>query len=778
LPSAVTTDCQVGVAEAELVVSDVRARLYNMGNLFWRSRDPVYRVPKTGTTNAIFAFGIWISGFSEGELRVSGTTYGPFEFAPGPLDDAGNAPADCAAFDRIWTVTDQDLRRYDQTGEATADLRDWPADLGAEVIDGDGNLDNYDLAAGDRPRLFGTQTAFWVMNDVGVPNERTGSNPLGVEVQVTAWAIASVEAALDQATYYRYRVVNKSGRPVDDMVVTAYADADLGNQFEDDYMGSDPARNLAFSYNADNEDPGGYGSPPPAIGLRFLDTEAGSMTYFVGGGCDDLCDPEDAEQFRFFQTSRWKDGVPLTVGSSGRGGTEPTSFAYPGEPGTYWSEVCPNDPDCGDPIPPSDRRWQLSTAPFDLPAGASRDVTFAMPFAFGTQNYGPVGNPTGSVQAMKLASDRIQAAFDNGSLFAPAPRLVTLNRPTLLAPADAGSFSVAQGTPFPVLSWTPIDDVEGYRVLLDVDRPEGTVTQATYTKGTSTTVVAPPIGETYVYRWSVEADARLPNGTRVASERSETRSFTLTSFAPYMPGLFGANGEGLIEVASASGADPCAGTPDDPGCADDLGGNTVWHDTDAASDYYVSSGDALGLLGAVTLNAGLVQEDEVELRFTAACAEPGACLATYLSSRDAPILSVPFEAWYLADTPDDPADDVRMIPQFRESGETPVTDFADTFTGTDPWADGPGAPITERIFLYMPDRPDGYALFNEAARGFGGPGATYERDGDGDTQEDIAPLDNEPCRLQGMYTDYCYQGTGRDRGNSLYNNVVYADAAG
>ncbi|MEO1478945.1 MAG: T9SS type A sorting domain-containing protein, partial [Bacteroidota bacterium] len=177
-------------------------------------------------------------------------------------------------------------------------------------------------------------------------------------------------------------------------------------------------------------------------------------------------------------------------------------------------------------------------------------------------------------------------------------------------------------------------------------------------------------------------------------------------------------------------------------------------------------------------NGGLVQEDEVELRFTAACAEPGACLATYLSSRDGEILSVPFEAWYLSDTPDDPADDVRMIPYFRESGEAPVTDFADTFTGTDPWAGGPGAPITERIFLYMPDRPDGYALFNEAARGFGGPGATYERDADGDTQEDIAPLDGEPCRLQGMYTDYCYQGTGRDRGNSLYNNVVFADAAG
>ncbi|MEO1077726.1 MAG: hypothetical protein AAFX41_17435, partial [Bacteroidota bacterium] len=397
-PSAVsaTANCEVGRAEADLMVSDVRARLYNLGNLFWRSSDPTYTIPKTGTTNAIFALGIWVSGFIDGELRIAASTYGPFEFAPGPLDDTGNAPADCTVFDRVWTVTDQDLRRYDQTGESTSDLRDWPADLGAEVIDGDGNPDNYDLAGGDRPRLFGTQTVFWVMNDVGVLHEDTGSDPLGIEVQVTAWAIASVEAALDQATYYRYRVVNKGVEAIDDIILTTFADVDLGNEFEDDYIGSDPARNLMFTYNADNDDEGGYGTPPPAVGVRLLDPAAGSATYYVGGASDIFADPGNAEQYRFYQTSRWKNGESFTVGGIGYGGTEPTPFVYTGEPGTYWSEVCPNDPDCDNPIPPSDRRWQLSTVPFDLPAGASRDVTFALPFAFGTQNYGPVGNPTGS----------------------------------------------------------------------------------------------------------------------------------------------------------------------------------------------------------------------------------------------------------------------------------------------------------------------------------------------------------------------------------------------
>ncbi|MEO1571171.1 MAG: T9SS type A sorting domain-containing protein [Bacteroidota bacterium] len=772
--SAVATDCQVGIAEAELVVSDVRAKLYNMGNLFWRSFDPVYRVPKTGSAGAVFAFGLLVSGFVDSDFRAVGSEYGPFEFAPGPLDDAGNAPVDCAAFDRIWSVTDQDLRRYDDTGIATRDLRDWPADLGAEVIDGDGNPDNYDLPAGDRPRLFGTQTAFWVMNDVGVPHQRTGSLPLGIEVQVTAWAIASADAALDQATYYRYRVVNKSGRRINDMIVSLFADMDLGLQFEDDYIGSDPARDLGFTYNADNLDEDGYGTQLPAIGVRLLDARAGAVTYFNNGGCTDQCDPEDAEQIRFYQTGRWKDGEPFTIGNTGRGGTEATSFVYAEEPGAFWSEPCPEAGCAGDPIEPSDRRFLISTAPFNLATGASRDVTFALPFAFGTQNFGPVGNPTGSVQAMKRASDRIQAAFDDGSLLAPASRTLTLAAPTLLTPADGAELTLEDAEAPPRLQWSSVPGAEGYRILFDVERDGRTVTSALYTTNTEITIGGPPAGEVYTYRWSVEADGRLADGSRIAGERSETGTFTLFR---YVPGLLGNNGEGIVEVASASGTDPCADTPTDVGCAGGIGGNTVWQDPDATGDYYISGGSTGGL-SDLALNRTIADEDDVEVRFTAACAEPGACLAVYFTpaSRNGQILSVPFEAWYLASTPDDPSDDLRMIPQVLENGDTPVVDFANTFTDNDLWGDS-NAPVTERVYLFMPDLPDGYSLFNEAARRFGGPGAEYDRTADGDTQVDLADEDSEVCSAQGLYTDFCFRGP--DRGRSyLYGNIVFADAAG
>ncbi|MEO0858105.1 MAG: T9SS type A sorting domain-containing protein, partial [Bacteroidota bacterium] len=610
------------------------------------------------------------------------------------------------------------------------------------------------------------------MNDVGVPHLRTGSEPLGIEVQVTAWAIASTNEVLDRATYYRYRIVNKSGQPIDDMVLTMFADMDLGNEFEDDYVGSSPSINLGYNYNADNEDEGGYGTPPPAIGLRFLDQEMGAFTYFNNGTCEDTCDPGTAEQFRFYQTARWKDGQPFTEGGRGRGGSQPVNFVYPGDPGFgYWTEVCPNESNCGSPIQPSDRRFLMSTNPTDLATGASRDLTFALPFAFGAQNFGP----SGSVVAMQIASNDIQAAFDSGALFDAAPRLSALSAPTSLVPSSGTTLFLEENDESPVLSWDPVPGAEAYQVSLEIDQGDRIVRRSIYRTTTEYPLASVlPVNRIYSYRWSVEAEGRFSDGTRVAGERSATQTFAVYRYVP----TIAQNGAGLVEVVSASGANPCEGTPDDAGCADNLGGNTVWQDADATGDYYVSSGAPNGLLGDVTRNRAIVQEDEVELRFTAACAEPGACLGVYLSSRDGEVASVPFEAWYLADTPNDPADDLRMIPYLVSNGTLPVTNFADAFTGTDPWADGPGAPITERVLLFMPDRPDGYARFDADARSFGGPGALYDRDGDGDMQEDIAPLDSEPCRLQGMYTDFCYRGSNRDRSNALYSDFVFADASG
>ncbi len=82
--------------------------------------------------------------------RASTSPSGPARSAPmrRPVD-----PADCSPFDRIYTVSRDDVAAYYRTGVATDDLRDWPAALGAPVLDGDGDPANYDLAAGDQPAI-------------------------------------------------------------------------------------------------------------------------------------------------------------------------------------------------------------------------------------------------------------------------------------------------------------------------------------------------------------------------------------------------------------------------------------------------------------------------------------------------------------------------------------------------------------------------------------------------------------------------------------------------
>ncbi|HLA63875.1 MAG TPA: hypothetical protein VK610_05575, partial [Rhodothermales bacterium] len=169
---AQTGTCAEGVAERDLDASDVQARLYNIGALFWRGASPIYNVPQftgpaPGEAVPMFAAGIWLSGMVSGTLRVAGARYDNYEFWPGPLDPGPSLPdaADCSPYDRIWSVTTADVALYEATGVATGNLAAWPVGLGAAAVDAGGNpivtTDRtrvLDLAAGERPVVYGSQT--------------------------------------------------------------------------------------------------------------------------------------------------------------------------------------------------------------------------------------------------------------------------------------------------------------------------------------------------------------------------------------------------------------------------------------------------------------------------------------------------------------------------------------------------------------------------------------------------------------------------------------------
>jgi hypothetical protein len=724
-------NCEPGSAQTSLNVGDVNARLYHAGNLFFGEdtySGDGYFVPKFSGNAPIFAAAIWVGGLVGGDLRVAAASYDDFEFWPGPLEPGATLPDpdDCSPYDRFWVVDALDLQRYEATGEATTDILEWPADLGAPVIDGDGIEGNYDLEAGDRPALYGSQTAFWVMNDVGNEHESYETEPIGLEVRVTAFA--SAEAALAQHTFYRYELINRNTVPFEAAHVALFIDSDLGNA-SDDFVGSDSTRGMAFVYNG-NETDSRYGIPP-AAGYDFL-SGAHTSSFFVGATSGPTTDPGTAEALYNRMQGVWNDGVPFTEGGDGYStGGGVVDWTFPGDPVTeqFWSEV--NVDGTGADNPPGDRRHMIATPAFTLAPGASRTFDLAILFGQGTDRFD-------SITELRAVSDLVQSRYDDGSLFELAPLVSTLPAPEPVAPAE-GELVIGEAT----LVWEPVAGAEGYTVRWSTDAG---FAGARSTSTDETQITVPPVvNEIGTIHWQVRAEA----GSDL-SPYSPARSFQSYEYAF---DAFG-DGDGIVETTYPD-TDVCPeGNPTgDPGC-DDYGGNTVWLDPNATDDYFVAS--AIGGVGALG-NAAIIGNDDFELRFTDACAAFGGCLGAYIRHYSS-IVSVPFELWNIGDE-DDPSDDVRMIPMIRTNDNNPLTDWSDAFTGSKTFTIGGETAefgVTDRVFFMMPDRPDGYALFEAAANGFGGPGAAYDPEADGDTQIDLNANGNA-CARQGWYIDFCYR---------------------
>lgn len=447
--SAQVGNCDPAIADVMFEVGNVRARIPNNGGLFWRGSPHIYEVPKNGDSNALFVASIWIGGLMNNELRVAASTYGPWEFWPGPLDENGTPPNSCEHYDNVWQIGREDIVAYLDSNIVTENMANWPWQFGAPVVDGDGNPTNYNLEGGDLPELLGDRRLWWVMNDQGNTHDRTHSEHIGLEVHASVFGFYKRGTQGDQ-TFYSYRLINKNSEPLKETYFGLYTDPDLGN-FDDDFVGSDSLLNLGYAYNSDNDDEGGegYGIAPPAIGFTFLETidksndgfdndrdgdidEAGEKlgaTGFVnftsGGGIRG--DPGPASDFYNAMKARWKDGSPILEGLNGSNAhrwsndlpLKPTRFMYPGDPVTsaFWTER--NLDGEGTPNYASDRRMVTSMGPFELIPNDTVDVRFAIVWARGDDNLD-------SVTKLKNITAGIQSSAKG--LFAPT-RILPSNTP-------------------------------------------------------------------------------------------------------------------------------------------------------------------------------------------------------------------------------------------------------------------------------------------------------------------------------------------------------------
>ncbi len=429
--------CTYGTSQADLDINNVFARLYNNGSLFYGATSgngDGYFVPKAARKSPIFASGVWIGGRVNGELRVAGARYDNYTFWPGPLDAATGRPvnpASCAAYDRMYSVTRGDIAEFEADGSISDDLGEWPVDLGAPVVDGDGDPNNYNLAGGDRPEIIGDQGIYWVMNDVGGPHTVLNTAPLGVEVQVLAFAFSRADA-IGSTTFYRYRVINKSGNDITDTYLSVFSDPDLGNS-ADDWVGYDEELSMGYVYNADNDDEGasGYGVGPPAAGYDFFqgpivpdgpdegtdpDTLGATAFSYFTNQTGASGDPSTGEAKYYFMQGLWGDGTVMRAFGTGFEQTqgEVTKFAFPGDPvtGEFWSEI--NNNGTGTANAGADRRFLITTGPFTLANGESQDIVFGVVFAQGSTNIN-------SVSALRAADLLAQNAYNANFNLPPPP---------------------------------------------------------------------------------------------------------------------------------------------------------------------------------------------------------------------------------------------------------------------------------------------------------------------------------------------------------------------
>ena len=483
-----TGGCKPAEASIDLDINNVRARLMTGGDMWWDNGtgEARYEVPKGSKKNSLFAGSLWVGGYdAQKQLKVAAQTYRQDgnDYWPGPLDvNAGGTitAATCSDWDKFWKVNKSDIIAFVEMKRAnpSAPVTDpryesilkWPAkgniyatgtsgnNLGlastylsntyANFVDVD-NDGKYDATKGDYPKIDGDQYIWWVFNDAGNSKQQSNTDAIKLEIQASAFAFTTKDA-MNDATFYNYRMWNRGNLTLDSTFVSTWTDADLG-WFQDDYIGCDTIRGLGILYNSKTVDGDGqvnsYGSKAPMVGVDFfvgpikkfkspitgLDTSRKlsmeAFTYYNNDNSPNLGNPANGIQIYNYMTGSMRNGtrfhndyIPGTtcVPANGTGAGPDTKFLFTGDLGKVeWTECnCCNA--TGGYA--GDRRFIHSSGPFVLEPGTSNDITIGVVWTADVS-----GCPTANFRKIRAADDLAQGLFDNGFKVVEgpeAPRLV------------------------------------------------------------------------------------------------------------------------------------------------------------------------------------------------------------------------------------------------------------------------------------------------------------------------------------------------------------------
>lgn len=321
---------------------------------------------------------------------------------------------------RVWKITQSEIdyhaaHWWEASYSAPIDLLEWPGN--GEVSNGEpailapfhdlnGNA-IYEPQQGETPMIKGDQAVFYLVNDgkdqcavdYGVFN---GETQVDLSSLVYLYNSGATPVGISNTVFQDLRFLPRGDVSLHDAYFGLHADFDVGTA-TDDFIGSDSLRSLMFAYNGDafdepSADTDGFGTFPPAVGVRFLSTLSSSTSYIVDAAGQI---PITEQHFYNYQQGLTRSGNsvvnPFTNTQS--------HYAFPGEVGVpgVW-----NEDNAGNP--PGDRRMLMSSYVGDINHLSPKCYTLAYTVAVDSTSAGDSNH--NSVALMKQYSDVAQNYYD------------------------------------------------------------------------------------------------------------------------------------------------------------------------------------------------------------------------------------------------------------------------------------------------------------------------------------------------------------------------------
>ena len=414
----------------------------DMGNLFQDTAtgSAGYEIPKGSGMNAVYTSAFWFGALDAGgQLMTAAQTFGnagTVDFYAGPYSTNSSymdSTYMAAYTPAIWSVTSATIDAHSaeflaqgSVANPHSTILNWPAHgdplLGVAAnlapfvdLNSDGIYDPY---AGDYPEIKGCEGMYIIFNDAAGPSMSSNTPIMGIEVHVLLYQYASTDF-LNDVTFIDMNVINRSANTLFSFASASYTDADIGN-YQDDYMGSNPQRNLVYGYNGDNmdEDIGGivgYGANPPALGMMYLNQTMEHSGYY-SNGVPAQSDPTNGQEFWNYMHGQWADGQGWVFGGTGYPGSagatvQPTDHLFYGDPnitsGWEWTEI--NLDGAGTASQAADRRMFMSSEQGDLAPGAIHNIDLAIVYGRDTSK-----TNFENIDVMLAVADSVQAFYDTG----------------------------------------------------------------------------------------------------------------------------------------------------------------------------------------------------------------------------------------------------------------------------------------------------------------------------------------------------------------------------